>query len=69
MSEAKTALVTAAAGTMGSSRGKGLAEDGVRVVLADITEALLLGLAEQLPVDTFTSVFYVSDEQAYREAV
>ncbi len=69
MDQIRTALITGAAGTMGSAAARGLASDGIRLVLADLKREPLEELAQELPVETFITVFDVSDEDACREAV
>ncbi len=69
MSEQKTALVTGAAGTMGAAAARGLAENGVRVVLSDIKPEPLEALASELATEAYTIAFDISDEEACRQAV
>ncbi len=69
MSETKTALITGAAGPMGKAAAEGLAEDGVRIVLADIRREPLEERASQLPTETYVCAFDISDEEACKQAV
>ena len=69
MGESRIAMITGAAGTMGTAVARGLADEGVKIVLADLKRGPLEKLARELPVETFISVFDVSDEHACHEAV
>ncbi len=69
MGDPGIAMITGAAGTMGTAAAQGLASEGTKIVLADLKREPLEELAEELPVETFISVFDVSDEHACREAV
>ena len=72
--EARTALVTGAAGTMGKAATTGLLADGIRVAMADINaEALETArreLADKASVDQiYTITFDISNAEACSRAV
>lgn len=64
----RRALVTGAAGDLGSAVARGLAEQGDQVILADIDQTRLDTVLEQLPGKGHGShILDVSDEQAVRD--
>lgn len=65
----KTALVTGAAGTMGKASARGLAEDGYRVVLADIKREPLDEFASELGNGAYAVAFDISDYAACQAAM
>ena len=50
--EGRVAIVTGAAGGLGSATARRLADEGVRLVLADLDEDRVAGLAASLPADS-----------------
>ncbi|MCZ6539158.1 MAG: SDR family NAD(P)-dependent oxidoreductase [Chloroflexi bacterium] len=60
----KTALVTGAAGAIGSAVCRFLAEDGLRLILVDLNEAGIHGLADKLKTETYVLPLDVSDHEA-----
>ena len=60
----KTALVTGAAGAIGSAVCRFLAEDGLRLILVDVDEEGTHRLADQLETDRHVLPIDVSDHEA-----
>ena len=69
VNEHHIALISGAAGTMGSAVARFLTEDGVRVVLADIDKDRVGRLAEDLGGETYPIAFDVGDPEAVQRAV
>ncbi|PIE36552.1 3-oxoacyl-ACP reductase [candidate division KSB3 bacterium] len=61
MSTPKIALVTGAAGVLGKAIAKSLAEEGMRIVVADIAQEPLNAVSQELPGDTYPIAFDISD--------
>jgi 3-oxoacyl-[acyl-carrier protein] reductase len=64
----KTAIVTGAAGTIGSAIAESLVEAGVHVVLVDIAEANLRSQTERLGAGATATVVDLSKDQAVQDA-
>lgn len=69
MKEHKIALITGAAGTMGSAVARFLVEDNIRVVLADIDRERTAKLAEDLGQGAYPISFDVSSPEEVEQAV
>ena len=67
--ERRIALVTGAAGTMGRASALGLAEDGYRIVVADIVEQPIEKLAREIGNGTYVIAFDASDYDACKSAI
>jgi 3-oxoacyl-[acyl-carrier protein] reductase len=64
----KFALVTGAAGVLGSETARGLAADGYRVVMVDLEEEKLEALAQEIGNGAYPLALDVSDPQKVTEA-
>ena len=67
--ERRIALVTGAAGTMGRASALGLAEDGYRIVLADIAKEPIEKLAQETGNGAYAVAFDASDYDACKSAI
>lgn len=65
----KIAFVTGAGGTMGAVSARGLAQDGYRIVLADVKREPIDALAEELGNGAYAVAFDISDYAECRKAV
>jgi 3-oxoacyl-[acyl-carrier protein] reductase len=61
MTTPKIALVTGAAGVLGKAIAKGLVEEGMKVVLADIAQKPLEAVSQELQGETYPIAFDISD--------
>ncbi|MCP4398630.1 MAG: SDR family oxidoreductase [bacterium] len=61
MNTPKIALVTGAAGALGKAIAKGLVEEGMKVVVADIAQKPLEAVSQELQGETYPIAFDISD--------
>jgi len=64
----KIALLTGAAGVLGSETARGLAADGYRVIMVDIDQKQLETLAQEIGTGAYPLVLDVADPQKVAEA-
>ncbi len=69
MNKSKVALITGAAGTMGSAVARFLVEDNIQVVLTDIDRERIERLAEDLGRETYPISFDISNPTEVENAV
>ena len=67
--EGATVLITGAAGGLGRGAAKGFATEGARLVLSDIDEKALAGLADTLQAETAILAGNIADEKLSEDLV